>query len=55
MEFRRLCEYYEMLEKTTKRLEMREILVRLLREVSPDEAEKITFLSSVASTRRMSG
>ncbi|MEM0454264.1 MAG: ATP-dependent DNA ligase [Nitrososphaerota archaeon] len=45
MEFRRLCEYYEMLEGTTKRLEMREILVRLLREVSPEEAEKITFLS----------
>ncbi|MCS7127442.1 MAG: ATP-dependent DNA ligase [Thaumarchaeota archaeon] len=45
MEFRRLAEYYERLEATTKRLEMRDILVELLREATPEEAQRIAMLS----------
>ncbi|MDW8041630.1 MAG: ATP-dependent DNA ligase [Nitrososphaerota archaeon] len=45
MEFRRLAEYYERLEATTKRLEMRDILVELLREATADETQKIAMLS----------
>ncbi|MCS7094323.1 MAG: ATP-dependent DNA ligase [Thaumarchaeota archaeon] len=45
MEFRKLAEYYDRLEATTKRLEMREILVQLLGEATPDEAQRIAMLS----------
>ncbi|MEN3047170.1 MAG: ATP-dependent DNA ligase [Candidatus Caldarchaeales archaeon] len=45
MEFRRLADYYERLEATTKRLEMRDILVELLREATPEEAQRIAMLS----------
>ena len=36
MEYERLCEYYDRLEATTKRLEMTDILVELLREAGSD-------------------
>ena len=36
MEYERLCDYYERLEATTKRLEMTDILVDLLREAGTD-------------------
>lgn len=36
MDYARLCEYYERLEATTKRLEMTDILVELLREADGD-------------------
>ena len=36
MEYERLCDYYERLEATTKRLEMTDILVELVKEASGD-------------------
>lgn len=36
MDYERLCDYYERLEATTKRLEMTDILVELLREAGGD-------------------
>lgn len=36
VEYERLCEYYDRLEATTKRLEMTDILVELLREAGED-------------------
>ena len=40
-----LAEYYSRLEETTKRLEMTDILTELIREASPDEIEKIVYLT----------
>lgn len=45
MDFSRLVSFYERLESTTKRLEMRDILVELFRECDPDEAGKIAYLT----------
>ncbi|MEM1534611.1 MAG: ATP-dependent DNA ligase [Nitrososphaerota archaeon] len=45
MDFSRLVSFYERLEATTKRLEMRDILVELFRECEPGEAEKIAYLT----------
>jgi DNA ligase 1 len=40
-----LAEYYARLEETTKRLEMTDILTMLIRDASPDEIEKIVYLT----------
>ena len=45
MDFSRLVSFYERLEATAKRLEMRDILVELLREAEPREAAKIAYLT----------
>ncbi|MCS7142762.1 MAG: ATP-dependent DNA ligase [Aigarchaeota archaeon] len=45
MDFSRLVEFYERLESTTKRLEMREILVELFREADPEEAGLISYMT----------
>ncbi|MCS7145284.1 MAG: ATP-dependent DNA ligase [Aigarchaeota archaeon] len=45
MDFSRLVSFYERLEATTKRLEMRDILVELFRESEPGEAGKIAYLT----------
>ncbi len=45
MKFLRLVEYFEKLEATTKRLEMFDILSELFKESSPDEIDKIVYLS----------
>lgn len=45
MKFRELVQYFERLEKTTKRLEMFEILAELFRKTGADEIDKIIYLS----------
>lgn len=45
MEFAALAGFYERLEYTTKRLEMRDILVELFRSCEPEDAEKIAYLT----------
>jgi len=45
LEFTRLVNYYERLEATSKRLEMRDILVELFKECEPGEAGKIAYLT----------
>ncbi|HUR68180.1 MAG TPA: ATP-dependent DNA ligase [Candidatus Thermoplasmatota archaeon] len=44
MDYDRLCEYYERLEATTKRLEMTDILVELLKE-SPSDIRPVVYLT----------
>jgi DNA ligase-1 len=41
MEYERLCEYYDRLEATTKRLEMTDILVELVKEAGRDVREVV--------------
>ncbi|MHA1409089.1 MAG: ATP-dependent DNA ligase [Candidatus Odinarchaeia archaeon] len=43
--FRELCEFYQRLEETTKRLEMTDILVELLKKSSTPEIDKIIYLT----------
>jgi DNA ligase-1 len=45
MKFFKLVEYFERLEATTKRLEMFDILAELFKEASPDDIDKIIYLS----------
>lgn len=45
MRFKKLCEYFEKLEETTKRLEMFNILAELFKESSAEEIDKIIYLS----------
>jgi|Deesub1362A_J573_1020465.scaffolds.fasta_scaffold00045_146 DNA ligase-1 len=45
MKFFKLTEYFERLEATTKRLEMFDILAELFREASPEDIDKIIYLS----------
>jgi DNA ligase-1 len=45
MDFAKLVSYYERLEATTKRLEMRDILIELFREAEPRELGKIAYLT----------
>lgn len=45
MKFLRLTDYFEQLEVTTKRLEMFDILAGLFSEASPEEIDKIIYLS----------
>lgn len=45
MKFKKLCEYFERLEETTKRLEMFEILAELFKESSDEDIDKIIYLS----------
>jgi DNA ligase-1 len=45
MRFKKLCEYFERLEETTKRLEMFDILAALFKESSVDDVDKIIYLS----------
>ncbi|MEM4591061.1 MAG: ATP-dependent DNA ligase [Nitrososphaerota archaeon] len=45
MDFSRLVSYYERLEATTKRLEMRDILTELFAEAEPREASRIAYLT----------
>ncbi len=45
MKFKKLCEYFERLDETTKRLEMFDILAELFRDASSDDIDKIIYLS----------
>ena len=45
MKFKKLCEYFERLEETTKRLAMFDILAELFKEASSDDIDKIIYLS----------
>ncbi len=45
MRFRRLCEYFQKIEKTAARNEITAILADLVKEASGDEIGKITYLS----------
>ncbi|WP_333653854.1 ATP-dependent DNA ligase [Dissulfurispira sp.] len=45
MKFKKLCEYFERLEETTKRLEMFDILAGLFKEASGEDIDKIIYLS----------
>lgn len=45
MRFKKLCEYFERLEETTKRLEMFDILAELFKESSVEDIDKIIYLS----------
>ncbi len=45
MKFKRLVEYFERLEETTKRLEMFDILAKLFKEASGEDIDKIIYLS----------
>jgi DNA ligase-1 len=45
MEFSTLVRYYEQLESTTKRLEMRDILIQLFKEADEEEIDKIAYLT----------
>lgn len=45
MKFKRLVEYFERLEETTKRLEMFDILSELFKEASAEDIDKIIYLS----------
>ncbi len=45
MEFLTLVNYYEQLEATTKRLEMRDILIQLFKEAELEEIDKIAYLT----------
>ncbi|MEM2003654.1 MAG: ATP-dependent DNA ligase [Nitrososphaerota archaeon] len=45
MDFSKLVEYYEQLESTTKRLEMRDILIQLFNEADEKEVDKIAYLT----------
>lgn len=44
MEYERLCEFYDRLEATTKRLEMTDILVELLKEAD-DDVQEVVYLT----------
>ena len=44
MEYKKLVEVYEKLEKTTKRLEKRDIIAEILRECKEDELDKVIYL-----------
>jgi DNA ligase-1 len=44
MRFARLAEYFDLVEATTSRIRLTEILADLLRETSPDEVDKIIYL-----------
>lgn len=44
MDYERLCDYYDRLEATTKRLEMTDILVELLRE-SGEDIRRVVYLT----------
>jgi len=45
MKFKRLAKYFSELEKTASRNEMTVILARLIAEASPEEVDKICYLS----------
>lgn len=45
MKFKKLVEYFERLEETTKRLEMFDILAELFKEASAKDIDKIIYLS----------
>lgn len=45
MKFKKLCEYFERLEETTKRLVMFDILAGLFKEASGEDIDKIIYLS----------
>jgi DNA ligase-1 len=45
MEFRRFAEAFDRLEATSKRLEMRAILVELIRPLRPPELERVLYLA----------
>jgi len=45
MRFSRLTDYFELLEATTKRLEMFDILAQLFKEATPADIDKIIYLS----------
>ncbi len=45
MKFKKLVEYFERLEETTKRLEMFDILAELFKEASAEDIDKIIYLS----------
>lgn len=45
MDYETLCEYYEMIEKTTKRKEMTTYLVSLFEKAMPEEIDKIIYLT----------
>lgn len=45
MKFSRLADYFERLEVTTKRLEMFDILSELFKEATPEDIDKIIYLS----------
>ncbi|HAK87593.1 MAG TPA: DNA ligase [Nitrospiraceae bacterium] len=45
MKFKKLCEYFERLDETTKRLEMFDILSELFKEASGEDIDKIIYLS----------
>ena len=45
MRFAELAQFYDRLEKTSKRLEMRSILVELLNRLTPPELEEVLYLS----------
>jgi DNA ligase-1 len=45
MKFKKLVEYFERLEETTKRLEMFDILAGLFKEASGEDIDKIIYLS----------
>ena len=45
MEFRDLSKYFEKMEATTKRLELTDLLSQLFNESTPDEIDKIAYLT----------
>src|SRR3989442_8329048 len=45
MQFERVVDAYEKIEATTKRLEMTELLVGLLRETPKEDLDKIVYLT----------
>src|SRR3989338_7296600 len=44
MDYKELVKVYEELEKTSKRLEKRDIITRLLKEVKEEELDKVIYL-----------
>ncbi len=45
MKFSELVEYFKALEETSSRMEMWEILYRLFKSLTPDEAQKVVYLT----------
>ncbi len=45
MLFKRLCEFYSKIEATTKRKDMTNLLVALFHETSPDDIDKVIYLT----------
>src|SRR3989442_7141095 len=45
MQFARVVDVYEKIEATTKRLEMTELLVGLLRDTPRDDLDKVVYLT----------